>query len=281
MTTSTMTSPVDTTPLPTRASRLRWALADAWTLTLRGLTYWRREPTQIVAGIGFMIMLVVLFAFLFGGAMVVPGGGNYLDFLMPGMFVMTMAFGVGETMIAVTQDADKGVTDRFRSMPMSSSAVLLGRGISDMLYATLGLTVMIVTGLVLGWRWHTGPAEFAAAIGLLLLLRFALLWAGMFLGLIFTGAAALAIVQTLLFPFTMVTNTFAPTESMPVWLGTIAEWNPLSATVTATRELFGNPGSGATSFVGEHAIAMAVGWPLVIMAVFLPLAVRRYRRLDR
>ena len=119
-----------------------------------------------------------------------------------------------------------------------------------MLYASLGLTVMIITGLVLGWRWHTGPAEFAAAIGLLLLLRFAMLWAGMFLGLIFTGAAAIAIVQTVLFPVTMVTNTFAPTETMPVWLGTIAEWNPLSATVTATRDLFGNPGSGGTSFVG-------------------------------
>ena len=110
-----------------RERRSRWTLADAWTLTLRGLQFWRREPTQIIAGLGFSIMLVVLFAFLFGGAMTVPGGGPYIEFLMPGMFVMTMAFGTGETMIAVTQDADKGVTDRFRSMPMSSAAVLLGR----------------------------------------------------------------------------------------------------------------------------------------------------------
>lgn len=263
------------------AGRARWAVADAWTLTLRGLTFWRREPTQIIAGIGFMIMMVVLFAFLFGGAMVVPGGGDYIEFLMPGMFVMTMAFGVGETMIAVTQDADRGVTDRFRSMPMSSAAVLLGRGISDMLYASLGLTVMIACGLVLGWRWHNGPAEFALAVGLLLLLRFALIWTGMFLGLIFTGAAALAVVQTFLFPVTMVTNTFAPTDTMPVWLGTIAEWNPLSATVTATRDLFGNPGAGGTSFVAEHALPLAVFWPVALTVVFLPMAVRRYRRLDR
>jgi ABC-2 type transport system permease protein len=263
------------------SNTLRWTIGDTWTLTLRGLQYWRREPVQIVAGLGFMIMLVVLFAFLFGGAMVVPGGGPYIEFLMPGMFVMTMAFGTGETMIAVTQDADKGVTDRFRSMPMSPLAVLLGRGISDMLYASLGLAVMFACGLVLGWRWHTGPAEVVAAIGLLLFLRFAVLWAGMWMGLVFTGAAALAIVQTVMFPFTMVTNTFAPTETMPVWLGTLAEWNPLSATVTATRELFGNPGVGGESFVASHALALAVIWPLVIIAIFLPLAVHRYRHLDR
>ena len=263
------------------ATTLRWTLADVWTLTLRSLQFWRREPTQIIAGLGFSIMLVVLFAFLFGGAMSVPGGGPYIEFLMPGMFVMTMAFGTAETMIAVTQDADKGVTDRFRSMPMSSAAVLLGRGISDMLYASLGLAVMIGCGLVLGWRWHSGPAEVVAAIGLLMFLRFALVWAGMWMGLVLSGAAALAIVQTVMFPVTMVTNTFAPTDTMPVWLGTLAEWNPLSATVTATRELFGNPGVGGGSFVAQYALPLAVLWPVVIMAVFLPLAVRRYRRLDR
>jgi ABC-2 type transport system permease protein len=263
------------------ATSLRWTIADVWTLTLRALQFWRREPTQIIAGLGFSIMLVVLFAFLFGGAMTVPGGGPYIEFLMPGMFVMTMAFGTAETMIAVTQDADKGVTDRFRSMPMSSAAVLLGRGVSDMLYASLGLAVMIGCGLVLGWRWHTGPAEVAAAIGLLLFLRFALVWAGMWMGLVFSGAAALAIVQTVMFPVTMVTNTFAPTETMPPWLGTLAEWNPLSATVTATRELFGNPGVGGDSFVAQHALPLAFLWPVVIIAAFLPLAVRRYRRLDR
>ena len=260
---------------------LRWMFADVWTLTLRALQFWRREPTQIIAGLGFSIMLVVLFAFLFGGAMAVPGSGPYIEYLMPGMFVMTMAFGTGETMIAVTQDADKGVTDRFRSMPMSSAAVLLGRGVSDMLYASLGLAVMIGAGLLLGWRWHTGPAEVAAAIGLLLFLRFALVWAGMWMGLVFSGAAAVAIVQTVMFPVTMVTNTFAPTDTMPTWLGALAEWNPLSATVTATRELFGNPGVGGDSFVGQNALPLAVLWPVVIVAVFLPLAVRRYRRLDR
>jgi len=264
-----------------RMGNMRWAAHDAWVLTLRGLSHWRRQPLQIIAGMGFMIMLVVLFAFLFGGAMNVPGQGDYLGFLMPGMFVMTMAFGVGETMASVTADADRGVTDRFRSMPMASSAVVLGRSITDMLYATVGLTVMVATGLVLGWRWHGTPLEALGAIGLLLLLRFGVLWVGIFLGLVIPGAAAVNAVWTLLFPLTMVTNTFAPTESMPVWLGTIAEWNPLSATVYATRDLFGNPGADGTSFVAQNAMAFAIAWPLLLVAIFLPLAVRKYRRLSR
>jgi hypothetical protein len=275
-----MTATVSTVA-PRAGGRLRWALADAWTLTVRGLTHWRRQPLQVVAGMGFMIMLVVLYAFLFGGAMQVPGGGNYLDFLMPGMFVMTMAFGAGETMSAMAADADRGVTDRFRSMPMSSSAVVVGRSLTDMLYATVGLLVMIGCGLLLGWRWSAGPEGVLAAIGLLLLLRFAVLWVGIFLGLVISGPAAVSAVWTLLFPFTMVTAAFAPTETMPLWLGTLAEWNPLTATVYATRDLFGNPGSGAGSFIGDNAIALAIGWPVLLIAIFAPLAARRYRRLSR
>jgi ABC-2 type transport system permease protein len=261
--------------------RLRWTVADTWTLTIRGMTYWRRQPLQVLAGMGFLIMLVVLYAFLFGGAINIPGGGNYLDFLMPGMFVMAMAFGMGETMGSVTVDAEKGVTDRFRSMPMASSAVVLGRNVTDMIYASIGLVVLIACGLLLGWRWHGGPLETLAAFGLLLFLRFAVLWIGIFLGLSIPGPSALSAVWTLLFPFTMVTSAFAPTETMPVWLGTLAEWNPLSSTIYAVRDLFGNPGAGGASFVSENAMILAVVWPIVLVAIFLPLSVRRYRRLSR
>lgn len=265
----------------TRIDRMRWTVADTWTLTIRGLTHWRRQPLQIVAGMAFMLMLVVLYAFLFGGAMTVPGGGNYLEFLMPGMFVMAMAFGLGETMAAMTVDAEKGVTDRFRSMPMADGAVVLGRVVSDMIYATFGLFVMVVAGLLLGWRWHGELGPVLAAFGLLLLLRFAVLWVGVFLGLLVPGPSALNAVYTLVFPATMVTGAFAPTETMPVWLGTLAEWNPLTATIYATRDLFGNPGAGGTSFVAENAMVLALVWPLLIVAVFLPLSIRRYRRLSR
>jgi ABC-2 type transport system permease protein len=277
-----MTATVDVPAVPrTAAGRLRWALTDAWTLTLRGLQQWARQPVQVIAGLAFNIMLVVLFGYLFGGAMSVPGGGSYLEFLMPGMFVMTMAFGIGETMVAVTTDADKGITDRFRAMPMAQSAVVVGRSITDMVYSTVGLAIMVGTGLIVGWRWRGSLGEALAAVGLLLLLRFAVQWIGIYLGLVVKSATAAAAVQTLLFPGTMVTNTFAAPETMPGWLGAIAAWNPLSSTVSAARELFGNPGFGGESWIAEHAMLMAVVWPLAIVAVFLPLSVWRYRRLSR
>jgi ABC-type multidrug transport system permease subunit len=265
----------------TPLARLRWALADTWTLTLRGINHWIRQPLPVIGGMAFMVMLVALYGFLFGGAMQVPGGGSYIEFLLPGMFVMTMAFGIGETMSAVSVDAERGVTDRFRSMPMTSSAVVMGRSITDMLYSTVGLGVMIGAGLALGWRWHGGIGETLAAFGLLLLLRFAMLWVGISLGLIVPGPGAVNAVWTVLFPLTMVTAAFAPPETMPAWLGFVAEWNPLSATIYATRDLFGNPGVGGSSFVADNATLLSVTWPLILLAIFLPLSVRRYRHLSR
>jgi ABC-2 type transport system permease protein len=181
----------------------------------------------------------------------------------------------------VTTDADKGITDRFRSMPMAPSAVVVGRSAADLLYSTLGLAVLVACGLVVGWRWHAGAGNALLAVGLLLWLRFAVLWVGIYLGLLVRSPAATAAVQTLLFPFTMVTNTFAAPETMPPWLGAVAAWNPLSSTVSATRELFGNPGWGGDTWIAQHATLMAVVWPLVLVAVFLPLAVRTYRNLSR
>lgn len=279
--TATASTPITIPETPdTPLSRARWLLSDTWTLTLRGINHWVRQPLTVVGGLAFMVMLVALYGFLFGGAMRVPGGGNYMEFLLPGMFVMAMAFGIGETMTAVSVDAERGVTDRFRSMPMANGAVVLGRSITDMLYSTFGLGVMVVSGLALGWRWHGSIVDVLVAVALLLLLRFAMLWVGIFLGLVIPGPTALNAVWTILFPLTMVTSAFAPPETMPAWLGAIAEWNPLSATIYATRDLFGNPGVGG-SFVAENAVALAVAWPLVVLAIFLPLSVHRYRHLSR
>lgn len=280
-TTTTATSVTVPDAPASAAARLRWLVADTWTLTLRGMQHWIRQPLTIIGGLGFMIMLVALYGFLFGGAMRVPGGGAYMEFLLPGMFVMAMAFGIGETMTAVSIDAERGVTDRFRSMPMSSSAVVLGRSVSDMIYSVVGLAVMIGAGLVLGWRPNEGLAGAAAAVGLLLLLRFAMLWVGIFLGLLIPGPSALNAVWTFLFPLTMVTSAFAPPETMPAWLGAVAEWNPLSSTIYATRDLFGNPGVPAGGFVADNALLLAVLWPLVLLVIFVPLSVRRYRHLSR
>jgi ABC-2 type transport system permease protein len=150
--------------------RLRWAVSDCWTMTLRDLSHWARQPGPVLVGLLFPVMMVLMFGYLFGGGMVIPGGGNYREFLLPGMFAMTMAFGIEATMVAVTTDAAKGITDRFRSMPMAPSAVVVGRAAADMLNSMLGLAVMIGCGLVVGWRWHNGFGRVVAAVAVRLAL---------------------------------------------------------------------------------------------------------------
>jgi len=273
----TVSAPKTSFPL----SRLGWTVADTWTITRRDLQHWRLQPGPVILGWVFPVMIVLMFGLLFGGAINVPENGDYFEFLMPGMFAMTMLFGLETTMITVTTDAARGVTDRFRSLPMSVSAVVLGRCIADMLNSIVGLAIMIGVGLLLGWRWHAGLDAALVAVGLLLLLRFALLWVGIFLGLIAKGPESVAAVQILVWPFSFLSNVFVDPSTMPSWLGTIAQWNPLSATVSATRELFINPGWQGDSWIAENALLLAIVWPALLVAIFLPLSARKYRRLSR
>ncbi|MEU4239835.1 ABC transporter permease [Actinoplanes sp. NPDC026619] len=245
---------------------------DSWTLTRRTLLQWRNQPAQLALGLLFPVMILLMFAYLFGGAMQVPGGGDYREFLLPGMFVLTMAFGLESTFQAVSTDAGRGVTDRFRTMPISAASVLTGRSVADMLSAVVGLAVLIGFGALVGWRWHNGPGDALLAVFLLLSLRYALLWFGIWLALVAGKPEMLMAVQILVWPLAFLSSVFTAPETMPGWLGAVAEWNPLSATASATRELFGNPGHG-----GEFWPAIA--WPLLLLVVFVPLAVRRYRRL--
>ncbi|MFE5854790.1 ABC transporter permease [Streptomyces sp. NPDC056500] len=264
-----------------RERRLYWAIADCWTVVRRGLLTYRRHPSYIAWQLGFPIVSVLLYGYVFGGAMKAPEGGDYRDFLMPGMFVMTMAFGLMNTAITVVTDSSKGVIDRFRSMPMAPSAVVSGRGVSDLLTAATELTILALTALAMGWRSDGGVLKTLAAFGLLLLLRFCLIWIGIFLGLIIPSPEAGGALYAVIFPLTMISSIFAPPSSMPDWLGTLAAWNPISSTAGATRELFGNPVASDGSWVQDNALLMAVGWPVLITAIFLPLAVRRFQRLSR
>jgi ABC-2 type transport system permease protein len=268
------------TVLPVRGSRLGWALTDACTLTRRYLAHLRRQPEQLVMTIGFPILILLIFVYLMGGMMVVPGG-DYRQLLLPGMLTMTMLSGIGSTMVAVVTDAQRGITDRFRSMPMAPSAVLVGRAAADLAISAIGLAVLVLAGLAIGWRWSTGPLSVAAAVGLLLLLRFALLWVGIYLGLIARGSGAVTAAQALEFPVAFLSGVFFAPAAMPAVVATVAEWNPLNATAAATRELFGNPGWGGDTWVAQHPVLMAVVWPLVIIAVFGPLSVHRYREMSR
>jgi ABC-2 type transport system permease protein len=276
-----VTSTIHTSKMESPASRFGWALADAWTITRRDLQHWRLQPAPVIIGWVFPIMIVLMFGALFGGAINVPQGGSYFDFLMPGMFTVTMLFGLETTIVAVTTDAGKGVTDRFRSMPMSSAAVVLGRCIADMLNSMVGLAIMLIAGVLLGWRWHGSLGAALMAVGLLLLLRFALLWVGIYLGLKAKGPESVTSVQILVWPVSFLSNVFVDPSTMPVWLGTIAQWNPLSATTSAIRQLFMNPGWQGGTWIADNAVLMAIVWPLLCIAIFLPLSVRQYRRLNR
>ena len=258
-----------------------WAVKDGWTITRRDLLHWVRQPGPIIVGLLFPVLMMLMFGFLLGGAFEMPGGGNYREYLLPGMFAMTMAFGLEGTMIAVSTDAARGVTDRFRSMPMSPSAVVVGRSAADMLNSAAGLAVIIVCGFGVGWRVHGTFAAALGAVGVLLLLRFALLWMGIYLGLVIKNPEGVMAVQILVWPILFLANTFVAPGTMPGWLGAIAEWNPLSATAGAARELFGNPTLLGDSWVAQNSVLMAIVWPVVLVAIFFPLSVRRYQNLSR
>jgi ABC-2 type transport system permease protein len=260
------------------ATTIGWAVADSWTMTRRELAHWARQPVQIVVGLVFPVMLLLMFNYLVGGGQGIDGDNT--EYLVPGMLALTMAFGLESTMLAVTQDLTKGVIDRFRSMPMVSGSVLVGRSVADMLQSVAALAVMIGVGYAVGWRWHNGVAAALGAVGLLLLLRFAMLWIGIQLAMVAGKPEMVQAVQILVWPVGFLSNVFATPESMPGWLGAVVEWNPMSATATAVRDLFGNPGGAGGSWAAEHAGLLAVVWPVALIAVFFPLAVRRFARLS-
>ncbi|WP_406095580.1 ABC transporter permease [Streptomyces sp. NBC_01013] len=256
-----------------------WAVSDSWTMTRRELAHWARQPVQVVVGLVFPVMLLLMFNYLVDGGRAVDG--DTTEYLVPGMLALTMAFGLESTMLAVTQDLNKGVVDRFRSMPMVSGAVLVGRAVADMLQSVAALAVMTGVGYAVGWRPHHGLLAALGALGLLLLLRFAMLWLGILLALVAGRPEMVQAVQILVWPVGFLSNVFAVPESMPGWLGAVVEWNPMSATATAVRDLFGNPGGGGGSWAADHAELLALAWPVALLAVFFPLAVRRFARLGR
>jgi ABC transporter DrrB family efflux protein len=258
------------------------AAAHSLVMTNRNLAHVVRDPGEAVIGFGLPIMFVLVFGYVFGSGMAVPGGGNYREYLLPGVFVMTMLYGIGATATGMAFDPNRGVVDRFRSMPVARSALVTGRSAADLVRAVLEVVVLVVCGVLVGWGWHQGLGDALIAFALILLLRFALTWMGVVLGLSVPNPDVVAvIVFPLAFPLTALSNVFVPPEAMPGWLGTIAEWNPLSATVAAARELFGNPAVIGDSWIAQNAITMAVIWPVVLTLIFAPLAVRRYARLSR
>lgn len=261
----------------------RQAVGDGLVIAWRNLKRIPRIPELAVFAVLQSIMFVLLFAFVFGGAIPLPGGGSYREYLMPGIFAQTIAFAAATTAIGMTDDLSKGILDRFRSLPMARSAVLSGRTLSDIVYNAGILIVLMLSGLAVGWRVHTGILEFLAGVALLLLFAFAMAWIGVWLGLTLrTVEVTQQVSFTVIFPLTFLSNAFVPTQTLPWWLRPVAEWNPLSALTAATRQLWGNPNPfAAGGLPAQHPIELTVIWVAVLIAVFAPLGVWRFRSMSR
>ncbi|MGI8692657.1 MAG: ABC transporter permease [Geodermatophilaceae bacterium] len=259
------------------------AMSDALVVTWRNLKRIPRIPELAVFAILQSVMFVLLFAFVFGGAIPLPGGGSYREFLMPGIFPQTLAFAAATTAIGMTDDMAKGLVDRFRSLPMSRSAFLTGRTVSDVVYNLGILIVLMLSGLAVGWRVHEGVVRFLAGLALTLLFAYAMSWVGVWLGMLVpTVEVAQQVAFTAIFPLTFLSNAFVPLSTLPGWLQPIADWNPVSAITASLRELWGNPNPFATSsFPSEHPIVLTLIWTALFIVIFAPLGVRRYRETSR
>ncbi|MFI0408970.1 ABC transporter permease [Actinomadura sp. 3N508] len=269
-----------------RAGRLYWTLTDGLTLIGREFARLRREPGELIGALIFPATMVVLFGYVFGSAIAVPGGGNYREYLMPGLFAMVTFTATMAVTLRVATDASRGVMDRFRSMPVARSAVPFGQTGAEILSGILGMAIMAGAGLLVGWRAHGGVWPTVEAFGLLALMRYALSWAGCYLGLVVKNEQTADQLIPLVFPVTMLSNSFVPTGGMPTVLQVIADWNPVSALTAACRDLFGNPGAPAAGPGADpawplaHPVAATLGWS-VLLAVFVPLSVRTYQRRGR
>lgn len=268
-------------PPETAMARVRWALADIRTIVRRNLTHLKAQPGELVGQLVFPAIMVVMFGYIFGSAIQAPGG-DYREYLMPGLFGMTAVTGVIATAAEVSRDSSRGVMDRFRSMPTARSAVAAGQTGADILTGTLSLVIMVGAGLLVGWRAHNGPLRTLAAFGLLILLRYAVSWGGVALGMVCREELIENLVP-LIFPVTMLSNSFVPTSGMPVWLRVMADWNPVSGLVAACRRLFGNPGAPTThvALPLQHPVAATLLWSALLLLIFVPFSVRRYRTANR
>ena len=258
--------------------------SDVWVLTKRSIARIRREPETLSEVTVQPVMFVLMFAYVFGGAIGIGGRGNYHEYLIGGMIGMGLAQTAPGTAVAVVSDMSTGLIDRFRSLPMSRSAVLMARSLSDMLTQVIGTTVTAAVGLAIGWRIHGGAAHAIEALALALLFGYAFTWAGICLGMVLRSPEAAQQTGFVIFlPLTFISSAFVPTQSMPGWLQPVAEWNPMSSLAAACRGLFGNPNPAAQvhAWPAQHPELAVLCWSVAMIVVFAPLAVHLYRAKNR
>lgn len=263
------------------------SVRDSLVIGRRNLIRMTRIPEMILFGIIQPVMFVVLFTYVFGGSIAIPGAGvsagAYKEFLMAGIFAQTVTFATAGAGAGIADDMHKGLIDRFRSLPMARGAVLTGRTLADLVQTAVTLAVLAGVALLVGWRTHENIGKVLGGFGLLLLLGYAFTWIGALIGLsVRTPEAATSGGLIWLFPLTFISNAFVPVNGMPTFLQYVAEWNPFSATVAAARELFGNtipgvPKSVTGAWPMEHPVWASLIWSVLIILVFRTLAVRKYR----
>jgi ABC transporter DrrB family efflux protein len=265
------------------ATRLPWSVVDAYTATRRYLRRGMRQPDVIFGSVLIPIIFVVLFGYVFGGSIKVPGG-NYRSYLMPGLFGQAILFGSNSVAVGIATDMSEGVIDRFKTLPIARSAIVIGRAISSLLLGIPAMVVMILCALAVGWRPTGGLGNAALAFGLYELFGFAAIWLGILVGLLAQSSQAADVIMGIpTFLLGFISNVFVDPANMPAWLRVFADWNPMSAMVTAGRQLFGNsigpPPPGVWSL--DHPVVTTIGLSIVIVAIVAPFCVRRYSRVSR
>ena len=281
---SVATAPLAGADLTTGDGPFAQFISDVWVLTKRSIARIRREPETLSEVTIQPVLFVLMFAYVFGGAIGLPGGGSYHEYLIGGMLGMGLAQTAPGTAVAVVSDMSTGLIDRFRSLPMSRAAVLTARTIADLLTQVLGAAVVACVGLAIGWRVHTSALDVIEAFALALLFGYAFTWAGVCLGMVLRSPEAAQQTGFVIFlPLTFISSAFVPIQGMPGWLQPVAEWNPMSSLAAACRQLFGNPNPAALvhAWPAQHAELAVVCWSAAMLAVFAPLAVRMYRSKGR
>ena len=248
----------------------------------RNLLHIRRMPELLMDVTIQPVMFVLLFAFVFGGAISVPGSETgYREFLIPGIMAQTMIFSSFVVALGLVNDLEKGFVDRLKALPIHRSAILVGRSLSSLIHSSIGITVMAVTGLAIGWRMREGFFSAVLAFALYLLIGFAMIWLGILVGSSLRSVEGVqGAMFTTVFPLTFLSNAFVPTAGMPAVLQFIAEWNPVSCLTQAARELWGNgPAAGPDAALSlQYPVFFTIAWALLITAVMAPLAIRAFWR---
>jgi len=262
----------------------RTVLADAAVVARRNVIKIKRDPEVLVFVLLSPIMFVLLFAYVFGNSIDVPGT-SYREFLIAGIFAQTVLFGATFTGAGLADDMQKGIINRFRSLPMARSAVLAGRTASDVIYNLLSMVIMGLTGYVVGWRIRGSILEAVGGFVLLLLFAYAISWIMAYIALLVPSVEVINNASFMvIFPLTFVANTFVPSEDLPGPLRTFAEWNPVSSVTQASRELFGNIPAGAPepdAWALQNPVVYTLIWAVIVVAVFAPMAVHRYQRVAK